>query len=182
MSRLIAKGFIFLFLQTYICWSNQVLKENDKMNYCTRRSFLFLLGTFLGTHFIWYQHPFLMKEELSPSRSQSYLRKKSSRTIRFPSSSSPFSSSSLWTRTSSCPSLSSPWNLSSSPSSSYRRHHACQEQLQQHQGLLLQLLLDLLHQNHLANDQMGFVIIKMKDFKISISPMFINKLLHPFLF
>ena len=28
------------------------------MNYCTRRSFLFLLGTFLGTHFIWYQHPF----------------------------------------------------------------------------------------------------------------------------
>ena len=32
------------------------------MNYCsTRRSFLFLLGTFLGTHFIWYQHPFLMK-------------------------------------------------------------------------------------------------------------------------
>ena len=49
---------IFLFLQTDICWSNQVSKENDKMNYCTRRSFLFLLGTFLGTHFIWYQHPF----------------------------------------------------------------------------------------------------------------------------
>ena len=31
------------------------------MNYCTRRSFWLLLGTFFGTHFIWYQHPFLMK-------------------------------------------------------------------------------------------------------------------------
>ena len=43
---------IFLFLQTDICWSNQVSKENDKMNYCTRRSFWYLLRTFLGAHFI----------------------------------------------------------------------------------------------------------------------------------